>query len=217
MRHRLALALAGSLLLLAALACAGVRGPFRAPTLAPGQEANPGASHPAPVALPVAVPAEEHREAGEGTHKEGLEHAAPAGGHRAEERADGHKHLAPPGLEPTVICTLETEFSMGPMTGPPPHMRFAFVGTGGAIDGARNPALRVRAGEVVGITLVNADGFEHDFIIPALGAHGEHVRVKGEKALVVFRAEKPGVYEYFCSIPGHRELGMKGTLIIEAH
>lgn len=25
----------------------------------------------------------------------------------------------------------------------------------------------------------------------------------------------PGTYEFYCSIPGHREAGMKGTLVVQ--
>jgi len=28
--------------------------------------------------------------------------------------------------------------------------------------------------------------------------------------------EKPGEYEYSCDLPGHRDAGMKGTLIVRA-
>jgi plastocyanin len=53
---------------------------------------------------------------------------------------------------------------------------------------------------------------EHGIIIPAFGfrltaAAGEIVR-----KTVVF--DRPGDYEFTCDLPGHREMGMKGTLIV---
>ena len=36
----------------------------------------------------------------------------------------------------------------------------------------------------------------------------------GETQTVVINA-KPGSYEYYCNVPGHKEAGMVGTLVVE--
>jgi len=69
----------------------------------------------------------------------------------------------------------------------------------------------VPVGRTVNLTLVNEGDLPHDITIPALGfrlpaAPG----ATASGALTVMRA---GSYEFFCSIPGHREAGMSGTLI----
>ncbi|MFQ5761934.1 MAG: plastocyanin/azurin family copper-binding protein [Candidatus Bathyarchaeia archaeon] len=86
----------------------------------------------------------------------------------------------------------------------------AFVGP----DGQKNPTIEVHAGDIVKITLVNGDGVEHDIVIDALGLHSSHVREKGESTVVIFTAEKAGAFEYYCSVPGHKEAGMVGQIIV---
>ncbi len=69
---------------------------------------------------------------------------------------------------------------------------------------------QVTAGEVA-LTLVNEGAGVHNLVIEELGEEpvaeaqpGE--TVEGDTTL------KPGTYTYYCSIPGHREAGMEGTL-----
>ena len=43
-----------------------------------------------------------------------------------------------------------------------------------------------------------------------------HVAAEGdEHGELVFEATEPGEYVFYCSVPGHREVGMVGTIIIE--
>jgi plastocyanin len=77
-----------------------------------------------------------------------------------------------------------------------------------------NPArFWVVAGREVTLVLDNSKAeTEHGIIIPAFGfrltaAAGEIVR-----KTAVF--DRPGEYEFSCDLPGHRESGMKGTLIV---
>jgi len=71
----------------------------------------------------------------------------------------------------------------------------------------------VVAGRQVTLVLDNRGAeTEHGIIIPAFGfrltaAAGEIVR-----KTAVF--DRPGEYEFSCDLPGHRESGMKGTLIV---
>jgi nitrite reductase (NO-forming) len=105
----------------------------------------------------------------------------------------------------TVKFTLKTEFGAGGMR---------FEGVGGEIDGVVNPTLRVSEGDTVEILLVNADGMEHDIVLPDLNAHSEHVFKVGEETTLVFEAGQAGEFVYYCSIPGHRQAGMEGRLLV---
>ncbi|TMW73916.1 plastocyanin/azurin family copper-binding protein [Alteribacter natronophilus] len=35
-----------------------------------------------------------------------------------------------------------------------------------------------------------------------------------ETSSIIFTPLKTGTYEFFCTIPGHKEAGMRGTLIV---
>jgi nitrite reductase (NO-forming) len=89
-----------------------------------------------------------------------------------------------------------------------------FRGVGDAIDGVDNPTLRVPANSVVQITLIDGDGSEHDISVPAFKVLSNHVIGKRASTVVVFRADTVGSYDYFCTLPGHRQAGMQGTLVV---
>jgi nitrite reductase (NO-forming) len=106
---------------------------------------------------------------------------------------------------PTVRFRLRTELADGKM---------AFVGVGGGIEGIVNPPLRVAEGDVVQVTLINNDNVEHDVVFPEFDAGTDKVARKGASSVTVFRADKSGEFPYFCSLPGHRQAGMEGKLIV---
>jgi uncharacterized cupredoxin-like copper-binding protein len=73
--------------------------------------------------------------------------------------------------------------------------------------------LRVKAGEIVALRLENRDNTPHSFNIDAFNVHIE--MPPGESSLALFKASTPGIYTFYCDVPGHREAGMVGTLIVE--
>lgn len=72
--------------------------------------------------------------------------------------------------------------------------------------------IEVEAGEDVAIVLTSTD-ILHDFVIDDLDAHVS--TGGGETATGGLRADEPGTYTFYCSVPGHREAGMEGTLVVE--
>jgi nitrite reductase (NO-forming) len=106
---------------------------------------------------------------------------------------------------PTVRYRLRTELAEGKM---------AFVGVGGAIEGVVNPMLRVNEGDVVQVSLVNNDGIEHDVVFSEFKAGTDRVNRKGASSVTVFRADQAGEFAYFCSLPGHRQAGMEGKILV---
>ena len=70
--------------------------------------------------------------------------------------------------------------------------------------------VRVPAGGTVNLVLENQGSLPHDITIPALGF--SLPAAPGATASAALSATRPGTYEFFCSVPGHREAGMTGVL-----
>jgi plastocyanin len=70
--------------------------------------------------------------------------------------------------------------------------------------------LQASGGQVT-VAVRNRDLFWHTFTIDALGVD---VRAPvGRLRSAAFEA-RPGAYSYYCRIPGHATLGMRGTLTV---
>jgi uncharacterized cupredoxin-like copper-binding protein/mono/diheme cytochrome c family protein len=79
------------------------------------------------------------------------------------------------------------------------------------VDIAFNPTtLTVPADTEITVQLPNAGASVHNFNIDELQVHSEDID-GGAAGEVTFSAPA-GDYEYYCSVPGHREAGMVGTL-----
>jgi plastocyanin len=74
-------------------------------------------------------------------------------------------------------------------------------------------SLHAKAGAVT-ITMTNMSPVEHNVTVASgvtvLGATPTFSG--GSKALTL--SLKPGTYKFFCSVPGHRQAGMEGTLTV---
>lgn len=106
-----------------------------------------------------------------------------------------------------VYFTLETAAAKG---------KLLFVGVGGEIDGLVNPDLEVKGGATVQIELINGDGMQHDVSFPDFGVTSSPVFHKGDSTVISFVVgnDQSGVFAYFCTVPGHRQAGQEGRLIV---
>jgi uncharacterized cupredoxin-like copper-binding protein len=98
-------------------------------------------------------------------------------------------------------------------------------------------SVEVTAGQQVTVTMQNMGTVEHDFVIQEIpveqsaaesesatpGHTMDEMEVEpavhmgamaGMSASVSFVPTKPGTFEFFCAVPGHKEAGMVGTLIV---
>jgi plastocyanin len=66
---------------------------------------------------------------------------------------------------------------------------------------------------IIDVTLDNIESGIHDLVIRDLP--GFQIEVSGEGDTVSKKVElEKGKYEFYCTIPGHEEAGMKGTLTV---
>jgi nitrite reductase (NO-forming) len=106
---------------------------------------------------------------------------------------------------PDVTYTLRTDIAEG---------KLVYVSEKGPTKGQINPDLEVAEGAVVQINITNGDGAVHDLAIPAFDVKSDQISGKGSATAVVFRASKNGVFEYLCTLPGHKAAGMFGKIIV---
>ena len=108
-----------------------------------------------------------------------------------------------PLLEPTAEYSLTTVIT-------------GFQGTDHDGAGTENPTIHVKQGDLVKLTLTNNEFVQHDFVIDELGVHSPHIMPgPGTTVTFAFLVTEPGEFTYYCSIPGHREAGMEGILVVE--
>jgi uncharacterized cupredoxin-like copper-binding protein len=92
-------------------------------------------------------------------------------------------------------------------------------------------ALNVQAGRPVLLTVKNVGNTDHDFTIVGMpasnvkneikGGHGHaalgaivgHPNTKGE-VTIRFTPTKSGMYEFYCSVTGHKQAGMVGMITV---
>ncbi len=73
--------------------------------------------------------------------------------------------------------------------------------------------ISVKKGQLVKITFVNVGQAEHDFVINELNIKTKLLKPQ-ESETIEFIADKTGEFSFYCSVEGHKEQGMKGTIII---
>lgn len=71
----------------------------------------------------------------------------------------------------------------------------------------------ITAGDPVNLTLVNDGRALHDLTIPALGFRLD--ADPGEQASGSLTVDEPGTYAFECTVPGHADAGMRGTLVVQ--
>jgi nitrite reductase (NO-forming) len=83
-------------------------------------------------------------------------------------------------------------------------------------QGKVNPTLNASVGETIEIVIGSGEGAEHDIVFPELKVHSRHFSGQSGPTTLRFKVGKAGKFTYFCSINGHRQVGMEGVLEVAA-
>src|SRR5688572_17204792 len=78
--------------------------------------------------------------------------------------------------------------------------------------GRPNPALKANVGDTVEITISSGEGAQHDIVIPDLNVASAKFDKSTGATKVRFKVTKAGSFDYYCTIAGHRQIGMEGKL-----
>ena len=118
----------------------------------------------------------------------------------------GMQPVTPPGFTETQLVQLAT----GEAAHEPMSLTFDVVG--GNFFYVPN-VIHAKKGDTIKINFANGGGF-HDFTL-------DEFKIKigplkdGETKSVEFVVDKTGTFEFYCSVGNHRQMGQKGTLIVE--
>src|SRR4029079_14867024 len=74
--------------------------------------------------------------------------------------------------------------------------------------------IRIDAGQTVVLSFTNQDAVFHDWKVQGLANVDAGAR-PGQTQKIRFRIDEPGSYQIVCTVPGHAEAGMAGTLIVD--
>ncbi|MCS7173917.1 MAG: cupredoxin domain-containing protein [Armatimonadetes bacterium] len=74
--------------------------------------------------------------------------------------------------------------------------------------------IKVKVGQPVKLVLENKGVIEHDIVIEKLNVKTEALK-PGKSGEVTFTPKSKGRYLIYCSVPGHKEAGMVGTLMVQ--
>ncbi len=121
-------------------------------------------------------------------HEEMAEHHEEADDHHGHV-GDHHERAAGPLEGAPEITIVATEFSYTPAS------------------------VTVKLGEPINIVLVNEGKIEHDLEIAAFAFH-LHAQ-PGETVVGGLVPDQEGVFKLDCTVPGHAEAGMTGTMVVE--
>lgn len=117
---------------------------------------------------------------------------------------------APEVTSPTQTAPSETSAPAGTDSAAQSNVKeFTVTSTGFRF----NPAtLTVNRGDTVRITYKNGGG-THKWTIDEFKA-ATRILNSGEGQTIEFVADQAGTFEYYCSVQNHRQMGMKGTLVV---
>lgn len=92
--------------------------------------------------------------------------------------------------------------------------RMVYVGVDAEIAGVVNPDLVAERGETLHIRIVNGDNIPHNLSVPEVAIQSQLVSKIDEAVDLTFKVDESSRFSYFCSLSGHRQAGMEGTIVV---
>ncbi len=77
--------------------------------------------------------------------------------------------------------------------------------------GNANPMLHAKVGDTIELSLSSGEGAEHDIVFEGMNVASKKFG-HATPTKLTFKVTQPGKFTYFCSLPGHRQIGMEGIL-----
>lgn len=72
----------------------------------------------------------------------------------------------------------------------------------------------LKKGQPAEITFKNTGKFPHNLAIAGLGVKSNTI-MPGQQDIITFTPDKTGSFDFLCTVPGHADKGMKGTLTVQ--
>lgn len=75
--------------------------------------------------------------------------------------------------------------------------------------------ITVNKGDKIELTLINKDAAQpHSLLIPDLNFNSGEVAINSQGTFTV-NASKAGEFQFYCDVPGHKEVGMVGKITVQ--
>ncbi len=79
-----------------------------------------------------------------------------------------------------------------------------------------NPTIQAKVGETIRVTVKNEGTFSHTFTSDELNVNTGLIS-PGASKTVTITATQAGSFVYYCTVDGHKSLGLKGTLVVSQY
>ena|ERR1035437_3699391 len=110
--------------------------------------------------------------------------------------------------------TPTTAMQSTPSSAPPSTAQMQKITVNGSEFAFSPSALTLKKGQPVELTFKNTGAFPHNLTIADLGVKTKTIQPE-EQDTIQFTPEKTGQFAFLCTVPGHADKGMKGTLTVQ--
>jgi plastocyanin len=116
-------------------------------------------------------------------------------------------------VAPTVApTTMQTSPTQSPATGSAVEaQKITVTGTEFAFSPSE---ITLKKGQPAEITFKNNGTYPHNLTVVGLSVKTKTIQ-PGEQDVVTFTPDKTGQFSFLCTVPGHADKGMKGTLTVQ--